>query len=527
MTGAPSPADDLRRLKARSDEAWVARARWDPLLAEIHRYVLPWLKVGPNPASTDGLLDSTAVHSAVRFGSRLHNDVLPPGTVFFDLAAGPLVQDENEVARLNAGLQQVTRIIMAVLHGSNFELASSEMCMALAQGTAAMLGVETGDARILAWQTVPIQEIALSEGPFGDVEHVYWKRKWRIEDAMRLFRVNRLPPQLAVAFDNPERRREFLEFRQDTEWDADKQAWRYTAYTALDPDQPIVQRTFKRSRWITPRFLKMPGEVMGRGPAMLALPNAKTLNKTMELVLKSAALGLFGVYLWRDDSVFDPRAAVMKPGALWKVASTGGNGMFGRPIEPLDVGRNFDISNIVLSDQREQTRLALFDGALPDLKDSVRSPTELIERLRRSYRDQAGATGRLVRELITPVVQLVIDVLEERGMLPTKINIDQLGVKLQLTSPLARAQALESVQRVLEGMQIAAQIAPEQAKVVVNHDALLPDVLRALGWSEKHIRSPAERQKLMKMVTDLAGQQMASEQAQSAPPPRPALSMVA
>lgn len=522
----------MQALRDRSASAWTERMRWTPLLDEIHKFVMPWLARGGSPASTGGLYDSTAVHSAVRFGTRLQNDVLPPGQMFFDLAAGPLIEDERQIASMNAALQRVSKVVMAVLQASNFETASGEACMALGQGTAALLGVETGDERLLAWLSVPIQEIALREGPFGDVEGVYWKRKWRVADVPRLFRidVDKLPSALKAKLQsvasNAKTGEELIEVRQDTEWDADKRLWRFTAWTELDAETPIVTRDYRRTRWITPRFLKMPGEVMGRGPAMLALPNAKTLHSTMGMVLKAAALGLFGVHLWRDDGVFNPDSAPMKPGALWKVSGLG-QGMFGAPIQPLQTGRNFDISNIVISDQREQVRLALYDEALPDLKESVRSPTELMERLRRSYRDHAAATGRLVREMVKPIVELVIDVLEERGLLPTQIKIDQLGTKLQLTSPLARAQALENVQRIVEGMQILATVAPQETDFIVSRERAGVDVVRALGWAEENLLTPDERDERKKGIQDMVTQQAMAEMAPPAPPKPPALRAVA
>lgn len=513
---------DVRQLRERSNEAWVKRKLWDPILSDIHRYCMPWLRQDVLPGHTDQLYDSTAVHSSIRFGNRLQNDVLPPGQRFWDLGAGPLITDEGQRSRTNLGLQTVSGMVHAQLNGSNFEVASGEMCLALGQGTAAMLGLQRKDKRGIGWMTVPIQELALAEGPFGDVEGVYWKRKWQARHLPRLLEGATFPKQIKMLIENDQINRQLVEIRQDCEWDADRRLWVFTAYTDMD-DEPIRVRTYRKTRWITPRFLKMPGEVMGRGPTMLALPSAKTLHTTMELILKSAALALFGVYLWRDDGVFDPDMAHARPGAMWKVAYTGGP--MGAPIVPLQVTRNFDISNIILADQREQVRLALFDENLPDLRESVRSPTEITERLKRSYRDHAASTGRLIRELVTPVVELVIDVMEENGQLPTKIDIDQLGVQLQLTSPLARAQSLENIQRIVEGHQIVSALeGPEMAKLYIESEKTAPYVLRSLGWQEDHITPATKRKQAMDGLGKMMGAQMGAQVASEAAPAQAAAS---
>jgi hypothetical protein len=515
--------EKLEDLRLRSDDAWIKRRRWDALLKEVHTYVAPSLSLDPTPPP---LHDATAVHAAERFGARLHNDIMPPGQQWFELAAGPLVLDADEVSRRNAGLQKVGKMVTAVLNGTNTDSATAELCYSLGQGTACMLALDTPDNRLIGWATVPIQEIALADGPFGDVEGIYWKRKWRAGDIGRLFQVEELPKALAAMAADKIQSRQLVEVRQDTEYDAAAKLWRFTAYTMLDPEEPILTRTYRVNRWVTPRFMKVPGEAMGRGPFMFGLANAKYLNTVLELVFKSAQLALYGVFLYRDDSVFNPRTAKAVPGALWKVGNVG-SGVFGRPIEPLEVGRNFDISSIVLSDQREQVRTALYDEILPDMKGSVRSPTEITERLKRAYRDHAGATGRLVRELVTPVVSIVLDVLSERGMLPMQIDIDQLGTKLQLTSPLARAQAVESVQKIAEGWQIGMQIAPEEMALTANKQRILREILRNLGWAEDNFNTPEERDQAIQAASTMMAAQMASEMAAAAPPEKPPLRAVA
>jgi hypothetical protein len=510
------PDIDLRELRARSDEAFTKRRLWDPLLNDIHRFVMPWLKQDGIPGHTDHLFDSTAVHSALRFGGRLQGDVLPPGQKFWDLAAGPLIEQEAQRARTNSDLQTVSRMAYALLQGSNFDVASGELCVSLAQGTAAMLCLESDKRLQFGWQTVPIQELAFAEGPFGDVEGIYWKRKWRASHLPRLFPGVTFPSALQERITRQGADNDWIEIRQDTEWNDDARRWVMVAYSDIDKHETIRVKSWRKSRWIVPRFLKMPGEVMGRGPAMLALPNAKTLNTTMELMLKSAALALFGVYMWRDDGVFDPDSAHNRPGAMWKVGMTGG--VMGPPLQPLETNRQFDISGIVLKDQREQTKLALYDEIMPEMGDSVRSPTEIVERLKRSYRDHAASAGRLTRELVKPVVECVIDIMEERGLLPTRIDIDQLGIALQLTSPLARAQKLEEVQRIIEGVNILRMTVGEQAaQIFVEEEQIGPEILRNLGWEERSIRAEDKRKAMKQQIGNLAGMQIGAEMAKAMP----------
>lgn len=517
---------DLEYVKLRSEAAWTDRQRWHSLLDDVYKYVVPWRRrmVDGSVGGLDHLFDSTAPTSAIRWAGRLQGDMFPPDRKFYDLQSGPLITKEEDIARTNAQLQGVGNLAFAMQKASNFNTASHEMALDLLAGTAAVLILEGRRKSVIGFAPVPIDEIALDEGAFGEVEGIFWKRR---------FKARHLPALLpGVAIPDPYRRYVTeapdtpVELRQDTLWHAERDMWCVLKWFP-ESAVPLDVRWTRKKRWLTPRFFKLPGEVMGRGPAQLALPNAKTLNKTMEFVLKAAALALFGVYLWRDDNVFKPETAMMKPGALWKVASTGG--VMGQPIVPLQTAREFDVSNIILADQRAQTRAVLFDVDMPDQGASVRSPTEILERLKRSYRDHAGAVGRLTSEIVVPLAEAIIDIAEEQHILPTKLDIDQLFHELVVTSPLARAQVLEDAQRVVEGVQLAATVAgnPQAVPMFADVEALIPQMLRWLGWSERHILTPDNRKKFGQMIGTMMQQQQQAAAPAPAPPPAPALRAVA
>jgi hypothetical protein len=83
-------------------------------------------------------------------------------------------------------------------------------------------------------------------------------------------------------------------------------------------------RRMKSSPWIVARYMKVAGEVYGRGPLVTAIPDIKTLNKTLELLLKNASLSIAGVYTAADDGVSEPADHPHAPGAIIPVARNGG-----------------------------------------------------------------------------------------------------------------------------------------------------------------------------------------------------------
>ena len=126
---------------------------------------------------------------------------------------------------------------------------------------------------------------------------------------------------------------------------------------------------------------------------------------------------MLGLWTRRNDGVFNPDNARFEPLGMWQVASTGG------PLRPtlqrLDVPHNFDISSFVIEDERQQMKIAMMDDALPPLAGAVRSPTEIVERMQLLNQDIGGVFGRMTLEVVSPLVQRVVDILESTGKLST------------------------------------------------------------------------------------------------------------
>ena len=57
--------------------------------------------------------------------------------------------------------------------------------------------------------------------------------------------------------------------------------------------------TFETNPYIIFRWSLSSGELYGRGPVMRALPDIKTANKVVELVLKNATIAVSGI--WQDS----------------------------------------------------------------------------------------------------------------------------------------------------------------------------------------------------------------------------------
>jgi hypothetical protein len=205
--------------------------------------------------------------------------------------------------------------------------------------------------------------------------------------------------------------------------------------------------------------MKVAGEIYGRGPLLTALPDIKTLNKTLELLLKNASLAVAGVYTAADDGVLNPQTVKILPGAIIPVARNGGPQ--GETLRPLPRSGDFNVSQIVINDLRLSIKKVLLDESLPPDNMSARSATEVVERMKELAQNLGSAFGRLINETMIPLVSRILQVMDEKGLIDLPLRVNGLEVKVSPVAPLAMAQNMEEVNSVMQFMQITQQLGNE------------------------------------------------------------------
>lgn len=511
----------IQRVAKNCDSAYEKCRQHKQLLDELYEYVIPYrAPSGTVAASTTGrvdrIFDGTASKAAFRFAGRMSQDVTPAFQRFFELKIGPYLEVAGDQKKaLEEELSIIAKKVAAVLEGADFAVASGEMYLDLFGGTGALLMLED-ERDVLRFVAVPVAEIALREDGHGRVTGIYWRRIYKAEDVPTLWKAPQISQRLAKLIkDHPDTE---ISIVQASEWNATAGQWDFFAFEPdhCKVDGAIFETAEATCPWLTPRFYKVPGEPMGRGPGLMGLPTAKTLNKVTELTIKAAAFAILGLWIYKNDRVFNPKTAVMKPGAMWAVGATGGS--MGASVQRLDVPGRFDISNIILQDLRESVKQTMLDDTLPPDSGAVRSATEIVERMKRLSADLSGAYARLILEIIRPLIQRVIDVLYRRKLISTNLRIDQLLTKVEVVSPIAKLQQAQDVSSTVEWLQIIVSIGgPQMMMLVAKVEDIFTDIGRKLGISESLIRSDAEKKKIQQAVAMIIAQ---SQMAATAPPPQ-------
>lgn len=502
------------QLHKRANSAWTRKEDWRSLYETAYEYALPqrnlydgsWESQTRGKTKGNKVFDSTAVHATQRFANRMQSGLFPPDKKWMDLQPGTDIPDERST-EVREALEIYNARFFALLRQTNFDLAMGEFLMDLCVGTAAMM-VQPGDSlNKVRFTPIPSFLLALEEGPSGDVQNVYRKIKTPPENIKRTWPDATLTPALEQLIED--KPAEPITLDEATIFDITDQQWRYYVwYKAAEKEIDIlVERELKRSPWIVSRFMKVAGEVMGRGPVISALPDIKTLNKTLELLLKNASINIAGVYTAIDDGVLNPQTIRIVPGAVIPVSRNGGPQ--GPSLQPLPRAGDLQLSQVVIQDLRMNIKKIMLDDSLPPDNMSARSATEIVERMRELATNLGSAFGRLITETMVPLVRLVLEIMSDEGLIDLPLKIDGLEVQIVPVSPLAQAQNLDEVQNVLQWLGIATQLGPMGIQTA-NMEGISDWVANQLGVPVSLRTSPEDRE-----MAQEAAQQFIENQAQA------------
>jgi hypothetical protein len=197
------------------------------------------------------------------------------------------------------------------------------------------------------------------------------------------------------------------------------------------------------------------------------------------------------------------------PGAIIPVARNGGPQ--GESLRPLPRAGDFNVSQIVMNDLRQNIKRILLDESLPPDNMSARSATEVVERMKELSQNLGSAFGRLINETMIPLVSKILQVMDERGIITLPLKVNGLEVKISPVAPLAMAQNMEDVQNILQYAQIAQQAGPA-GQTTIKVEEMMDYIAEKLGVPQSIRPTPQERM-MMKQQMAQAAQQVAAEQA--------------
>ena len=505
LASLPEKLESVETWLRRETAAATRRDLWRPLYQQCYKFAMPsretfsWTVEGQDRTSV--LFDSTLQENTYEAANTMCAVLFPAWTRWAELSPGGALTGQVLDPQILAGLQAATDTFFNYLNHSNFSTVVNEVALDLMVGTAALAFDEGDNAQPFVFRALPLPVLGLEEGPFGTVETTYLCRKPRVRDLERMYPgldKSLLPPgttdDLAI---NPDKEIEVVEV--ETYFADDGQ---YYGLVILKAEKRIIWRYGYGTSCpkIVARATKTAGETYGRGRVMLALPNARTLDKMVEFVLRQAAVQVAPPMTGVSDGVLNPYTAVLAPNTIIPVAS---NDTGAPSLRVLEMGGDFRITEAMLESLRESIKRTMLG---PDMSTGpIKTATEITVSDRNRLWAMNGEFGRIQVELLSKVVLRGVSILQSRGLMP-KFKVDGQEVTITYTSPFAKSQSSEDVMALQRTLEMSSVLGPQVVNLAIKTEEVPEWVARKTGLDMKLIRSKDEREEAAKAQADMMAQ---------------------
>ena len=384
------------------------REIWLPRWKDAMRYTMP-----TDDTESATLFDATAADAVDNLAASMYSLLTPPESLWINLVRESDLSPDADLA---------TSMLRAHLNDSNFYTTVHQCYIDLVVlGTACLFMAENpiGADSAFSFTAIPMKDIAILPGM------VFHTTSLPACDLMEKYPDFVFPVNMRDTIkNNPQTQIRLVQALIGKD---------FTAWVDVggDIENNIVARgTFETNPYIIFRWSLVSGELYGRGPVLRALPDIKTANKVVELVLKNATIAVSGIWQADDDGVINLSNINLTPGAIIPKA-VGSSGL-----TPLQSGSDFDVSQIVLRDLRDRIRHSLLADRLGLLSDKEMTATEILARNSDMVRILGATYGRLLHEFIRPLCERGLQILSRRGLID-KISLHS-DAELKYIAPIAQ-----------------------------------------------------------------------------------------
>lgn len=444
--------------------------------------------------------------------NNLQSGIVPPYRKWINLRPGRLIPPEAQ-EKATKSLQEIRDTLFDNIFASNFDIAMSEIFKDLLIGTACLMVTSTPENPIIC-SAVPLHQLYFRKGEKGTAETVFRKYKLPygiLKKTWYDFKTNTDIEDMIKA--DPEKEVDVVEgvipkrikfYNMRTEQEEERDGFGYYV-TIKGVDGFVVERDMPVNPFIVIRWSLLSGEEWGRGPAIIALNDAKTLNQFIKLHMQSMELTVHPMYTVVDDGVININNIRIGPGSIIPVSAN--DGVMGATIQPLRSGGNFQAGQIETSRLETSINDQLYTEPLGNVNLPVKTATEISIRQQEISKRVGSAYSRIMYEGIIPFVNLCLYYLDKLNLININdFKVDGHNIAIDAISPLAQSQAQDEITNMIRWVEFAVgSFGPELAMTMLKPDEVMAFIGKKLDIPQEVLVTEEDKQKMISMLGQLKG----------------------
>lgn len=502
----------MKRFKAAEKNK---QTNWKTLYREAMELFCPQREAFYN--NVDGEKKGRIVYTAAPYtaldkaSNNMHASLTPHMKKWVRLKAGRLIPEEQK-DEAQKQLEVITDTMFDHIFTSNFDLAVSEFYKDMVIGTAALL--VTGTAKNpLMFTSVPLNELYIATGEMGIIDKVFRKYKIEAENIPETWADATIPDELKkIIEEDPDKEIELIEGTipkkievKNAQTGKTETVDGFGYYVCCKKyDGFLVERDLPVNPWIVSRWSIISGEEWGRGPAIIALNDAKTLNQFIKLHMQAMEMVVFPAFTVVDDGVININNIRIGPATMIPVSAN--DGVFGASIRPLETGGNIQAGQIEIQRLEQSINDQLYTEPLGPIDMPVKTATEIAIRQQELSKRIGSAFGRLQYEFIKPLVNACLHNLDRFGVISMNdFKVDGHTIAVEPISPLAQGQQQEDINNVMRYVEFAVgMFGPQMAMAMMKPQEVLDFIGNNLNIPEDIQLDEADKEKAQGLLAQLS-----------------------
>jgi len=499
------------------------RGNFENLWQEVTHYCVPrkaiimTKKALGSELPTD-IYDSTARTSSQVMAAGLHSYLTNPSTKWFALR----IQDEEimKAEGVAEWLKECEERIYDALNSSNFSHQVFEIYRDLGITGTPCLYEEEDEETLIRFYARPINEIFIIENEREKVEELFRYFQFTAKQAYELFGENAGENVKKTLENNPNKKLDFLHWvgkrdeREAGKKDAENKPYA-SVWIEYSTKHKCKEGGYDEFPFFVPRFEKNSGEKYGYSPAINVLPNIRMVNRMKKDILESAEKMIKPPLDAPDDGYVMPIDT--SPDAVnYHDASVVDKDHRIKALLP-DTTRAIPITQEMINEEKEEIKRAFFVDLFLMLTERPKmTATEVMQRVNEKMLILSPVLGRLMSELLDPMITRTFNILMRIGRLPEPpAELQGKDYVIEYISPLAKAQKAyenQSYQQFLGIMREIAEMAPEVLDII-KIDEIGREYADIQGISPKVLRDDDEVQRIRSERAELQEAQQKAEDA--------------
>lgn len=457
-------------------------------------------------ARTDIIYDGSPRLAARGLATTIEGLLKPKTARWFSVTLSD--RDVAEIDEVKLWLEDVADRMWAAMYRKNarYVQASAEATESLVVFGAGPLWIGENEQKTgLSFRALHLNHVAWEENANAIIDRFKIEENFNARQAIGKWGETKMHPKvLEAAADKKKSDTEFCFVQLILPRD-DYEAGRYdergmafkSCIIDVKNEHKVEEKGFEEFPVAVRRWETAPGEVYARSPAMMALPDAKTLQAMGKTLLIAGQKAVDPPVWAYNDAVLSPIRTF--PGGTITLDATAASSIgSGPPIGVLDMGKNMPLGLDMQEAVRSMVRSAFFEDIFKVATETRQmTATEILERKEQFLRTIGPVLGRLETDDLGATVERVFNIMYRAGQFPPFPELpDGIEVKIEFEymSPVQKARKeteQASLGRSLEILGPLLEIDPSGADNI-DVDQIIRDLPEAGGFPQKWLRTKAD-----------------------------------